>query len=144
MFKAIKRLFCENGHRSLQLVQWMSCVVVILRERESLLSVTGSSSGISSSQESIICGETAACLCPMSTDKQQPDYNHLSNTGLLRRQSSMSSLKRQKLTCTVKVRIISPQGDMERFPKILSNVCIVHKTLQSNTVINVRAISWYI
>lgn len=57
----------------------MSCVVVPLMDRESL-SVVGSSSEISSSQESIICEKTAACLCPVSSDKQQPDYNHLSHT----------------------------------------------------------------
>lgn len=56
------------------------------------LSVVGSSSGISSSQRSIICGKTAACLCPVSADKQQPDYNHLSNTDLLRSQRSMTDL----------------------------------------------------
>lgn len=95
VFKARKNAVCETGNHSFWLVQWMSCVVVILRERESLLSVVGSSSGISSSQESIICGETAACLCPMSTDKQQADYNHLSHTGLLRSQSAMLSLRRQ-------------------------------------------------
>lgn len=40
----------------------------------------------------------------------------------------------------VKVKIIRPYGDMEHFPKIHSNVCIIHKTLWSKKK---RAI-WYI
>lgn len=47
----------------------------------------------------------------------------------------------------VKVKIIRPHGDMEHFPKIQSNVCIIHKTLwsknQKRKIINIRAI-WYI
>lgn len=47
-----------------------------------------------------ICWETAACLCPASTDKQQHDYNHLSHTGLLTSQSRMPALRGQGMTCT--------------------------------------------
>lgn len=69
--------------------QFSACVVDVLcshhseAERASL-SVVGSSSEISSSQEAIICETTAACRCPVFADKQQPEYNHLSHIGLLR------------------------------------------------------------
>lgn len=91
-------MWCLSGHHSFQLVQWTCCVAITLRQRESL-SVANSSSGISSSQGSAICVGTAACLCPMSADNQQPDYNHLSHIVLLRSQSCMSSLRRQRPTC---------------------------------------------
>lgn len=89
MLKAIKRL---------RPPQVSACVVDVFaygrhsEVKRASLSVVGSSSGISSSQRSIICGKTAACLCPVSTDKQQPDYNHLSHTDLPRSQGSMTDL----------------------------------------------------
>lgn len=97
VFNAIKILFCDAINH-LQPVQRMSCVVVTQRDRESLSEV-GQSSGISSSQRSVISGMTAACLCLVSKDKQQPEYNHLSHTGLLRSQSHMSSPGRQRPIC---------------------------------------------
>lgn len=38
----------------------------------------------------------------------------------------------------------APNEIMKHFTKTLSNVCIIHKVLQSKTVIKVRAIIWYI
>ena len=61
-----------------------------------------------------ICWETAACLCPESTDKQQHDYNHLSHTGLLTSQSRTSAPRGQRITCTTTKKKEKPQKVRQR------------------------------